>query len=110
MCCSCTGQKQCINNKKIQILLPLGCYTRIAPRSGLALQHYIHVGAGVVDVDYHGDLAVELFNHSDKAINVSCGDRRAQPISEKIYYPELKEVQRLDDTESGNAGFGSTGK
>jgi dUTP pyrophosphatase len=76
----------------------------------LALQHHIDVGAGVVDEDFRGNLRVVLLNHSDKAFNVSCGDRTAQLICEKIYYPKLKEVKRLNEAERNKYGFGSTGK
>jgi dUTP pyrophosphatase len=67
----------------------------------LALHHYIYVGTGVVDEDYHGNLSMILFNHSDKPFHVSPGDRIAEPICQNIYYPDLEEVQELDDTESG---------
>jgi len=33
----------------IALILPDGCYGRIAPRSSLALKYFIHVGAGVID-------------------------------------------------------------
>ncbi|XP_013365760.1 PREDICTED: deoxyuridine 5'-triphosphate nucleotidohydrolase, mitochondrial isoform X2 [Chinchilla lanigera] len=69
----------------IQIALPSGCYGRVAPRSGLAAKHFIDVG-------------------------VKKGDRIAQLICERIYYPEIEEVQGLEDTERGAGGFGSTGK
>jgi dUTP pyrophosphatase len=35
----------------LAIQLPCGCYGRIAPHSGLALQHNIDVGGGVIVVD-----------------------------------------------------------
>ncbi|KAL1513278.1 hypothetical protein ABEB36_002704 [Hypothenemus hampei] len=93
----------------IKIELPVGCYGRIAPRSGLAVKNFIDVGAGVVDEDYRGELKVVLFNHSDEDFNVKKGDRIAQLICEKIYYPELQEVEELSDTVRGEGGFGSTG-
>ena len=40
----------------LAIQLPPVGYGRIAPRSGLALQHHIDVGGGVVDEDYRGNL------------------------------------------------------
>ncbi|KAJ8311502.1 hypothetical protein KUTeg_010857 [Tegillarca granosa] len=54
-----------------------------APRSGLAAKHFIDIGEG---------------------------DRIAQLICEKIYMPELKEHAKLDDTDRGEGGFGSTGR
>ncbi|XP_054858757.1 deoxyuridine 5'-triphosphate nucleotidohydrolase, mitochondrial isoform X2 [Eublepharis macularius] len=94
----------------IQISLPSGCYGRVAPRSGLAANHFIDVGAGVIDEDYRGNVGVVLFNFGKETFKVKRGDRIAQLICERIYYPELEEVQVLDDTERGSGGFGSTGK
>ncbi|XP_019869645.1 deoxyuridine 5'-triphosphate nucleotidohydrolase isoform X2 [Aethina tumida] len=93
----------------IKIQLPEGCYGRIAPRSGLAAKNFIDVGAGVVDEDYRGILKVVLFNHGDNDFAVQPGDRIAQLICEKIYYPKLVEVKELTDTARGEGGFGSTG-
>lgn len=93
----------------LQVQVPEGSYGRVAPRSGLAVKNFIDVGAGVVDEDYRGNLGVVLFNHSDKDFEVKRGDRIAQFICERIFYPELKEVEKLDDTERGAGGFGSTG-
>ncbi|XP_050543865.1 deoxyuridine 5'-triphosphate nucleotidohydrolase-like [Daktulosphaira vitifoliae] len=93
----------------IQIKVPHGTYGRIAPRSGLAWKNFIDVGAGVIDEDYRGNVGVVLFNHSDEDFNIQPGDRIAQLICEKISYPELMELDTLDDTERGVGGFGSTG-
>ena len=37
----------------IALQIPMGYYGRIASRSGLAIHHHIHVGAGVVDPDLY---------------------------------------------------------
>ncbi|KFO12419.1 hypothetical protein N312_04035, partial [Balearica regulorum gibbericeps] len=66
--------------------------------------------AGVIDEDYRGNVGVVLFNFGKENFEVKKGDRIAQLICERIYYPELEEVQALDDTERGEGGFGSTGK
>uniref|UniRef100_A0A1B6CLU9 Deoxyuridine 5'-triphosphate nucleotidohydrolase n=1 Tax=Clastoptera arizonana TaxID=38151 RepID=A0A1B6CLU9_9HEMI len=94
----------------IQIALPEGCYGRIAPRSGLAWKNHIDVGAGVIDRDYRGNVGVVLFNHSPDPFCVQPGDRIAQLILEKIIYTDVEEVDKLDDTERGHGGFGSTGR
>ena len=57
----------------LQIQLQEGSYGRIAPRSGLALQHHIDIGGGIVDKDYRGNIGVILYNHSDLPFIVSSG-------------------------------------
>jgi dUTP pyrophosphatase len=90
----------------LQIHVPEGFYGRIAPRSGLALHHHIDIGAGVIDENYRGNVAVILFNHSDKLFVINRGDRVAQLICEKVYYPVLEE-----EVSAGNAAeLGATSK
>jgi dUTP pyrophosphatase len=36
-----------------------------APRSSLAKNNFIDVGAGVIDADYRGNVGIILFNHSE---------------------------------------------
>ncbi|KAG5679839.1 hypothetical protein PVAND_009376 [Polypedilum vanderplanki] len=93
----------------IQIELPSGCYGRIAPRSGLAAKNFIDIGAGVVDEDYRGNIGVVMFNHSDVDFHIAKGDRIAQLICERIFYPQLEECSSLTETQRGEGGFGSTG-
>ena len=93
----------------IAIAVPEGCYGRIAPRSGLAVQHGIDVFAGVVDSDYRGTVGVVLFNAGDEPFKVAQGDRIAQLIMEQIDTRALVEVDTLDDTARAAGGFGSTG-
>jgi len=106
------GQQLCKTD--IQIELPLNCYGRIAPRSGLALKS-IDVGAGVIDSDYKKDVGVLLYNFSDVDYEVSRGDRIAQLICEKCVIPKVVEVYDILETlykhdGFGHDGFGSTGK
>ncbi|NXQ92071.1 DUT protein, partial [Nyctibius grandis] len=108
--CVIPPMEKAVVKTDIQIALPSGCYGRVAPRSGLAAKHFIDVGAGVIDEDYRGNVGVVLFNFGKETFEVKKGDRIAQLICERIYYPELEEVQALDDTERGEGGFGSTGK
>ncbi|CAG9568042.1 unnamed protein product [Danaus chrysippus] len=93
----------------LQIELPSGCYGRVAPRSGLAVKNFIDVGAGVIDEDYRGNVGVVLFNHSNEDFKVNKGDRIAQLICERIYYPDLVEVSNLSESKRAEGGFGSTG-
>ena len=90
--------------------IPMGYYGRIAPRSGLALHHHIHVGAGVVDPDYTGPVQVLLLNFSSQNHAIEVNRHIAQLILEKIAYPILCEVPQIPLTEHGAHGFGSMGQ
>ncbi|KAG2228048.1 hypothetical protein INT45_012072 [Circinella minor] len=94
----------------ISIAVPEGCYGRVAPRSGLAAKHFLDTGAGVIDADYRGPVGVVMFNFSKVDYEVKKGDRVAQLVLERIYTPDVIEVENLDDTDRGAGGFGSTGQ
>ena len=93
----------------IAVKLPPGTYGRIAPRSGLAANHFIGIGGGVIDPDFIGGIECILFNHQDTPFVVPKGMRISQLIIEKISYPELLEVDVLEKTERAEKGFGSSG-
>ncbi|XP_064645698.1 deoxyuridine 5'-triphosphate nucleotidohydrolase-like [Lineus longissimus] len=108
--CEIPAQGKAIVATDIQIMLPEGCYGRVAPRSGLAAKSHIDVGAGVIDRDYRGPVGVVLFNHAQQIFTVKRGDRVAQLICEKAFIPEIVEsTDVLPGTKRGEAGFGSTG-
>jgi len=93
----------------VAVAVPKGCYGRVAPRSGLAVNHSVDTAAGVVDADYRGSVAVVLVNNGGCDFQVRCGDRIAQLIIERIANLEIVEVKELDSTGRGSGGFGSTG-
>uniref|UniRef100_T1JQT1 Deoxyuridine 5'-triphosphate nucleotidohydrolase n=1 Tax=Tetranychus urticae TaxID=32264 RepID=T1JQT1_TETUR len=96
----------------LQIQTPSRCYGRIAPRSGMAWNHFLDVGAGVVDPDYTGEVKVLIFNHGKEGYGVKRGDRIAQLICEMIVHPEIEEVKEHMELENGRGeeGFGSSGR
>lgn len=84
-------------------------YLRVAPRSGISSKFSLDVGAGVVDVDYRGEIKVLLFNHKNENYNCVIGDRIAQLIPERRNKVFVQQVYELDDTNRGSNGFGSSG-
>lgn len=99
----------------VHAILPEGTYGRIAPRSSLAVNFGIDVGAGVVDNDYTGEILILLFNHSDYPVTINIGDRIAQLIVTFIStgmarpFWEAEWLERQEKSERGARGFGSTG-
>ena len=93
----------------VAIKVPPGTYGRIAPRSGITVKHNVHVGAGVIDADYTGEIKVVLYNNGKDTVEFKAFDRIAQLILEKIEIAEVIEVLKLGQTDRGSGGFGSTG-
>lgn len=101
--------EKCLVSTDIQINVPKGTYGRIAPRSGLAWKNNIHVGAGVIDPDFRGNVKVLILNLGNEMFKIKAGDRIAQLICEKIENPNIILKKNLNKTIRNNDGFGSTG-
>jgi len=94
----------------IRISIPEGWYGRVAPRSGLSVKKNIDIGAGVIDPSYTGIVKICFINNGKDDYHIEHGDKVAQLIFEKCGLPNLCVVEKLEETERGDGGFGSTGK
>jgi dUTP pyrophosphatase len=93
----------------IAIELPQGTFGHILPRSGLALKNGIHIGAGVIDEDYRGNVGVLLFNLGEEPYVFNVGDRIAQLVVKP--YTRVNVFENvLSESERGSGGFGSSGR
>ena len=100
------------------VAIPQGYVGFVWPRSGLAVQYGLSVGAGVIDSDYRGEIKVVLqrvvtrdgsgFNAAP--LNLYHGDRIGQLVICRHLDLDSKEVDRLPITVRGTDGFGSTGR
>jgi len=71
-----------------------------------------HIGftqTGDLKPDYRGELKIILINLGDVPFPIRRGDRIAQLVVAPVQLASFVEVDRLDDTERGQGGFGSTG-
>ena len=96
----------------VSLALPLGYVGLIHPRSGLATKHGLTVvnAPGTVDAGYRGELKVTLLNTDVRTpIVLKRGDRIAQLVIQKVERATFIQVEELDETLRGAAGFGSTG-
>lgn len=64
---------------------------------------------GTVDSGYTGSIRVKLFNLGRCAVSIVNGQKIAQLVIKRIATPDIEIVDRLDETERGDGGFGSTG-
>ncbi|MDD2234552.1 MAG: dUTP diphosphatase [Desulfitobacteriaceae bacterium] len=80
-------------------------------RSGLAAQYGVALtnGVGVIDSDYRGEIQVLVSNNGQEAFTIRHGDRIAQMLFLPVLTAEFEVAEKIDDTQRGEGGFGSTG-
>ena len=91
---------------QIKVKIPLGHYGRLASKSGLSMIHQVHVGTGVIDPDYTGEVKILLISAAPCYHYIRRGDPIAQLILEKVSLPILKRVNELPPTKRGEHGCG----
>ncbi len=96
----------------VSIALPKGFEGQVRSRSGLAAKQSIAVlnSPGTVDSDYRGEIKVILINHGTDNFTVNHNDRIAQLVIARHESVVFEESAKLDLSERGESGFGSTGK
>ena len=96
----------------IAIALPAGTVGLVHPRSGLATKQGLSIvnAPGTVVAGYRGEIKVTLINlDPEEPIEIRRGDRIAQLVVQRVELCDFVEVDELDATARGTAGFGSTG-
>ena len=78
-------------------------------KSGLNIKHNI-TSEGVIDMGYTGPIVVKLYNHGKEDYHVKRHDKISQLVILPLLTPQLEVVDKLDETERGSNGFGSTGR
>jgi dUTP pyrophosphatase len=95
----------------LALAVPQGWEAQVRPRSGLAVKHGVTClnTPGTVDSDYRGEVHALLVNLGQAPFEVRRGERIAQLVVARHERAVWREVDRLDDTDRGAGGFGSTG-
>ena len=96
----------------LTMALPPGYEAQIRPRSGLAAKFGVTClnSPGTIDADYRGEVKVILINHGKDPFVIKRGERIAQMVIAPVTRVTLDLVDKLDDTQRGAGGFGSTGR
>lgn len=95
----------------LAIETPEGYFGGIYARSGLSTKQGLRPAncTGIADSDYRGEFIVALHNDSNEIRVVEHGQRIAQLVIQPHLNVEFEEVDKLEDTERGEGGFGSSG-
>jgi len=93
------------------IAVAVGYEAQIRPRSGLATKFGISIpnAPGTIDADYRGEVKVALINLGRVPFTIEPAMRIAQMVIAPVARCAVIEVEALDATVRGAAGFGSTG-
>lgn len=96
----------------VHIALPEGWVAFILPRSSIGFKTPLRLSnsMGVIDAGYRGPLGILYDNLSDSDYTINKGDRIAQLLIRPNYQFKPKIVDKLDETERGETGFGASGK
>lgn len=93
----------------IHIAIPRGMVGMLKSKSGLNVLHSI-TSEGVIDSGYTGSIAAKLYNRGKDDYTFNAGDKITQLVIMPVVLPgELIRVEKLDSTERGDKGFGSSG-
>lgn len=93
----------------VHVQIPEGYCGMLVSKSGLNVRFGI-TSTGLIDSGYTGSICVKLYNHGQGIYAVRGGDKISQLVLMPVITPTLEVVDRLQDTDRGDNGFGSTGK
>lgn len=91
----------------VHVEIPPGYVGMLKSRSGLNQKNRIQ-SEGVIDAGYTGPIVVMLYNHSDRPYCVERGQKITQLVIVPCDTSEIELVDKLDETERGANGFGSS--
>lgn len=96
----------------IAITPPKGYFGAIFARSGLSINRGLRPSncVGVIDNDFTAEIIVALYNDSTESKIIQPQERIAQLVLLPYLNVEIQEVDKLEETERGEGGFGSTGR
>lgn len=95
----------------LKMAIPSGFEGCVRPRSGLAMKQGLTLtnAPGTIDSDYRGEVKVLVINLGREPVVLKRGDRIAQLLISPVAHVQVARVERVDDTQRGEGGFGHTG-
>ena len=93
----------------VHMEIPEGYVGMLKSNSGLNVKNNI-TNEGVIDAGYTGSIVVKLYNNGGVFTKLKKGSKISQLVILPIETPEPVLVDKFNDSERGNNGFGSTGE
>jgi len=98
----------------IKLSIPEEFEIQVRPKSGLAINQGLTVlnTPGTVDSGYNGEIKVIIFNTNNTSVTIPKGTKIAQAVLSPVVngkYVNLVQVEKVEDGDRKDNGFGSTG-
>lgn len=93
----------------VHVELPVGTFGQLFSKSGLNINYNVVSCGGTIDEGYTGSIRVKLYNLGDKPYMIREKQKICQLVIMPCLQPGLELVDRLEETERGEKGFGSSG-
>lgn len=103
------GESVCIDTG-VHMEIPKGWYGKLESKSGLNVRHGIVSLGGVIDSGYTGTIVAKLYNFGDEDHVFEAGDKIVQIVFMQCGNFSLTQFDKLEETDRGDNGFGSSGK
>ena len=101
----------------IHVNLPSNVLLKAENKSGIASKRGLIFGASVIDVDYQGEVHINMINPTSNNVFIKAGEKIIQYLPmfqpmmhEVIEYKSIEELYKNTISERGADGFGSTDK
>lgn len=109
--CATIGSKQfAVIPTGVRVSIPEGYFGLLAARSSLFGRGLLMAnGVGIIDAGFAGEIKVPLYNAGNSPCEVLLHERIAQLVILPCELPAFRLVAKLEETERGEGGFGSTG-
>lgn len=93
----------------VHVEIPKGYCGLLVSKSGLNVCKNL-TSTGLIDEGYTGSIKVKLYNHGTVRQWITEREKISQLVLIPYIAPKIQIVDKLEDTERGNNGFGSTGR
>lgn len=94
----------------VHVEIPTGYVGLQFPRSGLGSKGItLRNAVGVIDSGYRGEIKCAIWNTTDEPYTILAGSRISQLVIVPYVHCNLVKVASLDESDRGEAGYGSTG-
>jgi len=100
-----SARYQCVMRTGIALAgAPDNCVIQVWSKSGLDANLCLHVGAGIIEPNYRGEILVLLKNTGWDSVGINKGDAIAQLVIVPCMRPDVEIVETVETTDRGGQG------